>query len=357
MKISLSVSFKVMLSSCVIFAMMGELFAQEVPSCCVEGVVSRGTFLAQQNDKREVFVGKDSARMLFIPGGKFTMGSSRFQDANVLREIELSPYWIDEHEVTNAQFAQFVAETRYVTVAERELNSKDFPGVDPALLIPGSAVFSPPKEANGLNNHLQWWQYVAAASWKQPEGSGSTIVGREDHPVVHVAYEDAEAYAKWAGKRLPTEAEWEYAAKGGANSDETYYWGTDLKKNGGWQANIFQGKFPEGNTADDGYTITAPVKSYPANSYGLYDMSGNVWEWCSDYYQPQYDSIEQKNPKGPNASYDPQEPGLIKRVQRGGSFLCNDSYCERYQAGARGKGEINSPTNHIGFRCVADVKE
>lgn len=357
MKINLSVFFKVILSSFVVFAMPGDIFAQEMPSCCVEGVVSRSAFLTKQNDKKDVFIGKDSAIMVLIPGGKFTMGSSRFHDADVLREIELSSYWVDEHEVTNAQFAQFVAETEYVTVAERKLNPKDFPGVDPALLIPGSAVFSPPKETNGLQNHLQWWQYIAGASWKHPEGLGSTIAGREDHPVVHVAYEDAEAYAQWAGKRLPTEAEWEYAAKGGTHTDQLYYWGSELKIGGEWQANIFQGTFPIENSKEDGYEWAAPVKSFPANGYGLYDMEGNVWEWCSDYYQPRYNSQDNQNPQGPSTSHDPQEPGLIKRVQRGGSFLCNDQYCERYNAGARGKGEINSPTNNVGFRCVADLNK
>lgn len=356
MKIRLSSFLRFVLLSTVVSMSVEKVFAQELPSCCTDGITGRGALVTRQIDKGNSHIGKDGGKMILIDGGKFTMGSVRFHDANVLRDVELSSYWIDEHEVTNAQFARFVAETGYITVAERALDPKDFPGVDPSVLVAGSAVFSAPGSVNGLQNHLQWWQYVEGASWKHPEGPGSTLSGREDHPVVHVAYEDADAYAKWAGKRLPTEAEWEYAAKGGHHIQEEFYWGDELKKESLWQANIFQGKFPEGNTAEDGYAATAPVKSFPANGYGLYDMSGNVWEWCSDYYQPTYETSITTDPKGPNHSYDPQEPGLIKRVQRGGSFLCNDQYCERYKAGARGKGEINSPTNHIGFRCVKDVE-
>lgn len=355
MKIRLSSFLRFILLSAVVSMPVKKVLAQELPSCCVEGITSRGALVTKQTDKGDSRIGKDGGKMILIRGGNFRMGSARFQDAKVIREVELSSYWIDEHEVTNAQFALFVAETGYVTVAERALDPVDFPGVDPSILVAGSAVFSAPVTTQGLDNHLQWWQYVAGASWKHPEGPGSTVVGRENHPVVHVAYEDAEAYARWAGKRLPTEAEWEYAAKGGTHVDEEFYWGGDLKQAGVWQANIFQGQFPGGNTGEDGYETTSPVSSFSANGYGLYDMSGNVWEWCSDYYRPEYNSDDRKNPKGPSSSYDPQEPGLVKRVQRGGSFLCNDQYCERYKAGARGKGEINSPTNHIGFRCVKDV--
>ncbi|PVH24015.1 formylglycine-generating enzyme family protein [Sphingobacterium corticibacter] len=338
------------------FLIAAPLHAQELPSCCTENIVSRAALFAQ----RERVVQQDSvvvqkSGMVLIQGGRFSMGSSRFPDAQIVRDVTISDFWIDTHEVTNAQFARFVEATGYITVAERALDPDDFEGVDPNLLIPGSAVFSPSEEIVGLRNPLQWWQFVPSASWQHPEGPESNLIGRENHPVVHVAYEDAESYAKWAGKRLPTEAEWEYAARGGADSTAEYYWGNDLKIDGKWQANIFQGIFPSQNTTEDGYVGTAPVGSFPSNGYGLYDMSGNVWEWCSDFYQPSYDPTQTSNPIGPKSSYDPQEALAVKRVQRGGSFLCNDHYCERYKAGARGKGEVNSTTNHTGFRCVSDV--
>ena len=286
------------------------------------------------------------------------MGSSNFEDSKPVHAVELHSFYMDEHEVTNAQFAQFVKETGYVTVAERKLDPKDFPGVDPNMLVPGSAVFSKPKELKSLNNYLMWWEYVPGANWQHPEGPNSSIKDKMNYPVVQVAYEDAAAYAKWAGKRLPTEAEWEYAARSRKDTnDDLYYWGKELKPNGKWTANIYQGKFPVEDSKEDGYEGTAPVKSFQANALGLYDMEGNVWEWCSDYYRPDYykNSVA-LNPTGPESSYDPQEPNLEKRVQRGGSFLCNDQYCERYKAGSRGKGEVNSPTNNVGFRCVKDIK-
>lgn len=299
---------------------------------------------------------QDGAKMVLIKGGKFEMGSLNFQDAQPIHEVELSSFYIDEHEVTVAQFAQFVKETGYVTVAERELDPKDYPGVDTTMLVPGSAVFVGCHQPVSLDNHLQWWDYKKGASWRAPEGQLLDLNTQGNLPVTQVAYEDAEAYAKWAGKRLPTEAEWEYAAKGGQHTNELYYWGNNKTNNGKWYANIYQGKFPATNSAEDGFVGTAPVKSFAPNAYGLYDMEGNVWEWCSDYYRPDYYRHSEKlNPKGPKSSYDPLEPGLVKRVQRGGSFLCNDQYCERYKAGARGLGEVNSPTNNVGFRCVKDI--
>jgi formylglycine-generating enzyme required for sulfatase activity len=321
----------------------------------MDNVPSRFVRVANAEDITQI-MGDDQANMVLIKGGTFVMGSKSFPDASPLHEVELSSFYMDEHEVTNAQFAAFVDATGYVTVAERELDSNEFPGVDPAMLVPGSAVFTAPGEVQGLQDYLQWWRYVPGASWKHPEGLGSSIAGRDNHPVTQVAYEDAEAYAKWAGKRLPTEAEWEYAAKAGTHTSEVYYWGTEKKEDGKWLANIYQGDFPKNNTKEDGFETTAPVKSFPANAYGLYDMEGNVWEWCADFYRPDYYKSSPKvNPQGPTDSYDPQEPGLVKRVQRGGSFLCNDQYCERYKAGARGKSEVNSPTNNVGFRCVKDI--
>jgi len=295
--------------------------------------------------------------MILVEGGTFLMGSSNFEDSKPLHRVELHSFYMDEHEVTNAQFAAFVKETGYVTVAERELDPKDFPEVDPKMLVAGSAVFSKPKELNSLNNYLMWWEYVPGANWQHPEGPNSSIKNKMNHPVVQVAYEDAAAYAKWAGKRLPTEAEWEYAARARNDAnDDLYYWGKDLKPHGQWIANIYQGQFPIQDSKEDGFEGTAPVKSFQANALGLYDMEGNVWEWCADLYRPDYYQHSTiANPKGPQDSYDPQEPNLEKRVQRGGSFLCNDQYCERYKAGSRGKGEVNSPTNNVGFRCVKDI--
>ncbi len=292
--------------------------------------------------------------MVFINGGTFSMGSADFPDAMPVHAVTVNSFWMDAHEVTNAAFAAFVKATGYITVAERKLNPADYPGVPADKLVPGSAVFTPPAKKVSLDNPLQWWQYVPGASWKHPKGAMSSISRNPNDPVVHIAYEDAAAFAKWAGKRLPTEAEWEYAA-GAGSSQQPYYWGSELKPAGKWMANIFQGSFPEGNTAEDGYTTLAPVKSFPANKYGLYDMEGNVWEWCSDLYRPDYyASSPGLNPRGPTNSYDPDEPGAEKHVQRGGSFLCSDAYCIRYKAGSRGKGETSSASNNLGFRCVKD---
>ncbi|PRD44119.1 formylglycine-generating enzyme family protein [Sphingobacterium haloxyli] len=326
---------------------------ESVARCHMGAVPSRAV---QKTDSRSYIQGQDDIRMVLIAGGTFLMGSSNFPDAQPMHQVKLSSFYMDEHEVTNRQFKTFVDATGYVTVAERPLDPNEFPGVEPNMLVPGSAVFAAPNEVKSLGNYMQWWQYIPGANWKHPEGPDSSIEGKENHPVTQLAYQDAEAYAKWVGKRLPTEAEWEYAAKAGKHKDETYYWGNEKKEDGKWLTNIYQGDFPSRNTKEDGFETTAPVKSFPPNAYGLYDMEGNVWEWCSDFYRPDYYAYGKKiNPKGPTDSHDPQEPGLIKRVQRGGSFLCNDQYCERYKAGSRGKGEINSPTNNVGFRCVKDI--
>lgn len=292
--------------------------------------------------------------MVWVAGGEFNMGTNEYPDAKPVHTVNVKGYWIDEHEVTNAQFTAFVAATNYVTIAERPLNPADYPGVPLENLVPGSAVFVPPTTKVALDNIQQWWQYVPGASWKHPSGPESSIVGLENNPVVQVSYLDAQAYAEWAGKRLPTEAEWEFAARAGRPHTK-YYWGTDLKPNGKWVANIFQGTFPNNNTAEDGFEAAAPVKSFPKNSFGIYDLEGNVWEWCSDLYRDDYykNSVSD-NPLGPLDSYDPEEPGVEKHVQRGGSYLCSDQYCIRYVAGSRGKGETTSACNHLGFRCVKD---
>lgn len=321
--------------------------------CVSDGMPSRAVAIANSTPVVKG-LGSDNANMVYVSGGTFTMGSKEFTDSQPLHEVSLDGFWIDEHEVTNRQFSRFVQATGYQTVAERPLDPKDFPTVPLDLLVPGSAVFTPPSGQSSLNDYTNWWTYVAGANWRQPEGPGSTIKGREDHPVVHIAYEDAEAYATWAGKRLPTEAEWEFAARA-MNGNSKYYWGNTLKPGGDWVANVYQGDFPMVDSGADGHVGTAPVKSYQPNGLGIYDLDGNVWEWCSDFYRPDYYKASPiENPKGPRDSYDPAEPTMVKRVQRGGSFLCNDQYCERYIAGSRGKGEVSSASNNLGFRCVSD---
>jgi sulfatase modifying factor 1 len=296
--------------------------------------------------------------MIWIPGGEFLMGDTDpiFPDAKPVHRVYVDGFWMDRTEVTNAQFARFVQATGYVTVAERPPNPKEFPTVPQEKLVPGSIVFSPPDKEVSLDQPLSWWRYVPGANWRHPEGPGSNLRGRENHPVVHICWYDARAYAKWAGKRLPTEAEWEYAARGGLEQ-KRYCWGDELLPGGKWQANIWQGDFPRRNTKEDGFERTAPVGSFPANGYGLFDMSGNVWEWCADWYRPDYYAKSPgRNPQGPDSSFDPSEPNLPKRVQRGGSFLCSDVYCARYRPGARGKGEPGSAASHIGFRCVRSAR-
>jgi formylglycine-generating enzyme len=291
--------------------------------------------------------------MVWIPGGRFWMGAddSSMPDAEPVHQVRVSGFWMDRSEVTNRQFAQFVAATGYKTGAERVPDAKEIPGAPAESLVPGSIVFTPPAGRVSLENPLVWWRYVAGADWRHPEGPESSIEGKDNHPVVHISWSDATAYAKWAGKRLPTEAEWEYAARGG-NARSRYVWGDEFLPGKKWQANIWQGHFPEQNSGDDGHARTAPVGSYPANGFGLVDMSGNVWEWCADWYRPEYDKAAVDNPSGPTSSFDPNEPGIPKRVQRGGSFLCSDQYCTRYLPGARGKGEPGSGASHVGFRCV-----
>ncbi|MBV8076494.1 MAG: formylglycine-generating enzyme family protein [Planctomycetaceae bacterium] len=291
--------------------------------------------------------------MAWISGGTFLMGSTdgTMRDALPVHEVTLDGFWMDRTEVTNRQFERFVRETGYRTVAERPPDPKDFPGAPPENLVPGSLVFTPPVGKVSLDEPYSWWRYVPGADWKHPEGPGSDIVGRADHPVVHVCWDDAIAFARWAGKRLPTEAEWEYAARGGLEG-KRYVWGDEFRPEGRWRVNNWQGPFPIGNTAEDGYPRTAPVGSFPPNGFGLVDMAGNVWEWCADWYRPGYPSGPRKDPRGPDSSDDPNEPGIPKRVQRGGSFLCSDLYCTRYLPGARGKGATDSGASHTGFRCV-----
>jgi formylglycine-generating enzyme required for sulfatase activity len=311
--------------------------------------------------------------MVFIPGGEFSMGCESKNeslcstpgvtyDTGPIHRVYVDAFWMDETEVTNAQFKQFVDATGYVTLAEKKPTTEDLPGVPEEQLVAGSSLYNPTDTAVALENYLAWWSYVPGASWKHPQGPESSLDGKENVPVVHIAFEDAQAYCKWAGKRLPTEAEWEFAARGG-KAGGLYSWGDDLKLNGKYFANIYQGAFPvrDGDSAADGFAGIAPVKQYAPNSYGLYDVGGNVWEWVSDWYSPNYygqlssQGNVARNPQGPSESYDPAEPGQPKRVHRGGSFLCSDLYCNRYLLGSRGKGEIRSPSNHVGFRCVKDA--
>ncbi len=278
--------------------------------------------------------------MSWIPGGEFSMGAAESPDMNMvgmqattdsrpIHRVYVDGFWMDRTEVTNDEFAKFVAATRYVTIAERTPRAEDFPGAPPENLVAGAVVFSPPGHPVPLNNHLQWWSYVKRADWRHPLGPDSSLAGREQYPVVQIAYEDAVAFAKWTGKRLPTEAEWEFAARGGL-SGKLYPWGDEFTPGSRAMANTFEGHFPDSDTGEDGYKGIGPVAMFAANGYGLYDVAGNVWEWTSDWYRPDYyaqlasTGAVARNPQGPDTPFDPSEPTEKKRVHRGGSFLCTD---------------------------------
>lgn len=307
--------------------------------------------------------GKALAGMVWIPGGEFWMGSegAMFRDARPAHKVYVDGFWMDETTVTNGQFGAFVRATGYVTVAERTADAAKYPGAPPEMLKPGAPVFTPPPVPVPLNSLLNWWRWQPGADWRHPEGPDSNINEREHYPVVQIAYEDVLAYAKWAGRRLPTEAEWEFAARGGLDR-KAFVWGDQDTPGGKHMANTFQGHFPDHDSAEDGYQGTSPVCSYPKNGYGLCDMSGNVWQWTSDWYRPDYYQTLAsrggivRNPQGPAASYDPSEPGVPKRVQKGGSFLCTDQYCMRYRPGARGKGDVSTGASNIGFRLVQSAR-
>jgi formylglycine-generating enzyme required for sulfatase activity len=308
--------------------------------------------------------------MVLIPGGSFEMGGDNNQaspDEYPKHTVTVSSFYMDETEVTNLQFKKFVEATGYVTTAERkpdweELKKSVPPGTpkpSDEMLQAASLVFKQTSGPVNLNDYSQWWQWTNGANWKHPEGPGSTIEGKENLPVVHVSWDDAMAYCKWAGKRLPTEAEWEFAARGGLINN-IYPWGNEHVNNGRAKTNSWEGSFPYNNTMKDGYIKAAPVKKFAPNGYGLYDMAGNVWEWCSDWYDYSYyksiTSGTANNPKGPAKSYDPDEPHTQKRSLRGGSYLCNDSYCSGYRVARRMKSSPDTGLEHTGFRCVADVK-
>lgn len=298
--------------------------------------------------------------MVRLPGGTFRMGSDRhYAEEAPAHNVRVDGFWIDPTTVTNADFRAFVEATGYVTFAERPANAADYPGADPAMLVPSSVVFRKTPGPVRLDNHMQWWAYVAGADWRHPRGPGSSLQGLWKHPVVHVAFEDAMAYAQWAGKDLPTEAEWEYAARGGLENAE-FAWGDELMPGGKPQANTWQGEFPYRNSMEDGYEWTAPVRAYAANGYGLYEMTGNVWEWTTDFYQ-EHGKIKKacctlENPRGceMGASFDPAMPQIKipRRVTKGGSYLCAPSYCRRYRPAARMAQPVDTSTCHLGFRCI-----
>ncbi len=322
----------------------------------------------------------DYTGMIKINGGTYSMGGQPRSDVQAqdqgsqprsdefpTNKVNVSAFWIDETEVTNAQFSAFAKATGYITTAERAIPMEEImaqlppgtPPPDPSLLQPASLVFkSPTANSTGAYGVQDWWIVTPGASWRQPSGPGSSIKGKENLPVIHISWYDAMAYARWAGKRLPTEAEWEYAAYGG-KMDQIFPWGNELEEDAG-HANFWQGNFPIENKVTDGHAKLAPVKSYAANGYGLYDMAGNVWEWCSDWYHANYyqclatENLS-NNPEGPKVSYDPYMPSASQKIIRGGSFLCNDSYCAGYRIAARMKSSPDTGLEHTGFRCVRDV--
>jgi len=300
--------------------------------------------------------------MSWVPGGTFLMGSNDFYpEERPVRRVAVDGFWMDEHPVTNAEFRRFVKATGYTTVAERPLDPAEYPDADRSLLVPGSLVFRKSRGPVDLHDVGNWWAYVPGAKWRRPEGPGSNLGGRERHPVVHVSHEDAEAYARWAGKELPTEAEWEFAARGGLDS-ATYAWGDEFAPRGKMMANTWQGRFPWENLKTDRYEGTSPVKAYAPNGYGLYDATGNVWEWTSDYFSTQAPGEARKsccvptNPRvdSPQGSYAEGQPGahIPRRVIKGGSHLCAPNYCLRYRPAARQGEAVDTPTTHLGFRCI-----
>jgi formylglycine-generating enzyme required for sulfatase activity len=310
----------------------------------------------------------DPPGMVWIPGGEFTMGTDAepgWPDERPAHRVRVRGFWMDETDVTNAQFRRFVEATGYVTTAEKPVDAEEVlrqsppgtPRPSPEMLVPAALVFRPTAgPVKDLRDFSQWWRLTPGANWRHPEGPDSTIDGRDDHPVVQVSWHDAVAYAKWAGKRLPTEAEWEFAARGGLEG-KTHAWGNEPFSEEKPQCNCWQGEFPWKNTARDGYAGTSPVKAFPPNGYGLYDMAGNVWQWCSDWYDARLYSRRAgqgviDNPTGPERSFDPRAPYAPSRCQKGGSFLCHPSYCWRYRPGARHGCTPDTGMSHVGFRCV-----
>ena len=303
--------------------------------------------------------------MVWIPGGTFIMGSNKhYSEEAPAHIVTVDGFWMDEFAVTNSQFRRFVDETGYVTLCEKAPDPDDYPGAKPELLVPASVVFKRPGRPVDLGNPYNWWNYVPGANWRSPRGGESSIEGLDDHPVVHVAFEDAEAYASWAGKSLPTEAEWEFASRGGLEGAE-YAWGSDMTPGGNHVANTWQGEFPNENLLEDGYEWTAPVGSFPPNGYGLYEMAGNVWEWTTDWYQQHGEAAmsccANINPTGGDeaSSVDRRVQGvqIPRKVMKGGSYLCAPNYCRRYRPAARMAQPVDTSTCHLGFRCISRVPQ
>lgn len=304
---------------------------------------------------------RDGSDLVRIPGGEFLMGSDRhYPEERPTRRVAVDPFWIERTPVTNRAFETFVEATGYVTLAERAPAAADYPDAAPDLLLPGSALFTPPGRAVDLRFAGQWWAFTPGADWRHPEGPGSSIRARGDHPVVHVAYEDAEAYAAWRGLWLPTEAQWEFAARGGLDGAD-YAWGDTLNLEGRPMANTWQGRFPNENLALDGFERTSPVDAFPANGFGLLDMIGNVWEWTADFYaaaKPHRSCCTPRNPRNEDrdASVHPHTR-IPRRVLKGGSHLCAPNYCQRYRPAARQPQEVDTSTSHVGFRCVGPAPQ
>jgi len=340
---------------------------QTVAVCTQSNIPKRFASASTPADTQQTTSGTASHKgMVWIPAGTYQMGADNKQaapDEYPKHKVTLDGFWIDQTEVTNNQFAAFVKATHYITTAEQkpdwnEMKKQLPPGTakpDESLLVPAALVFTPPNHPVNLNDYGQWWSWKTGANWKHPQGPGSNITGKGSYPVIHVSWYDAEAYCKWAHKRLPTEAEWEWAARGGL-SNNIYPWGNESVNTGKIKANTWQGSFPDKNTMADKYYGSAPVESFAPNGYKLYDMAGNVWEWCADKYAPNYYSqtANAKNPQGPTKSYDPDEPYATKRVTRGGSFLCNDNYCSGYRVSRRMKTTEDSGMENLGFRCVSN---
>jgi formylglycine-generating enzyme required for sulfatase activity len=376
MKLSIKI-FTILFAICVISCKSNEnakIYADTITKhkdtssiTCHSNIPSRFGVVADSAQKIEVSKNASTVGMISIPAGTYKMGADDNQAADdeyPKHKITVDSFWIDATEVTNAQFAVFVNATHYVTTAELKPNweelKKQLPPNTPKppedKLVASSLVFTPPNQAVDLNDYAHWWTWVEGANWRHPDGPNSNIKGKENLPVVQVSWDDAMAYAKWAGKRLPTEAEWEWAARGGL-VDNVYSWGNESLDVGKPKANTWEGNFPNINTKRDGYYGVAPVKRYAANGYGLYDMAGNVWEWCSDWYRNDYykstnktDAV--KNPQGPATSFDPEEPYTPKKSLRGGSFMCNKSYCTGYRVSRRMKSSADSGSSNTGFRCV-----
>lgn len=343
--------------------------ASEQLSCCK--IDSKSRFLVKADTVKIETSQKGTEGMVYIKGGTFDMGADNNQarpDEYPKHPVKVNSFWIDINEVTNTQFEVFVNETGYVTVAEKNVDWNEMkeqlppgtPKPHDSLLVAGSMVFTPPTYAVPLNDISRWWSWTNGTSWKHPKGPDSNIEGLENHPVVHICYNDAIAYCRWAGKRLPTEAEWEFAARGGLENN-IYPWGDEHIEKGLPKANSWQGSFPNLNTQKDGFYTTSAIKSYAPNAYGLFDMAGNVWEWTADWYDMNYYQTlpineVTDNPKGPERTVDANNHSEKRKAIRGGSFLCNDSYCSSYRVAARMPGEVNSGMSHTGFRCVKSAE-